>query len=174
MLIGRRGATFRTLTFCTGSVVLALVGVPETFDQVVGYYVKSADTIDAFIGSRVRLRRMTLGLSQEQLGEALGLTFQQVQKYEKGLNRIGAGRLYRIAQALSAPIEFFFEGLPACASRDDAAAVIERNTEIQSFIASPDGHVLALSFQRIQDPATRRRVLDLVNSIAPETLPVSG
>lgn len=117
---------------------------------------------------------MTLGLSQEQLGEALGLTFQQVQKYEKGQNRIGAGRLYRIAQALSVPIEFFFQGLPPSAAKPDTDAVIERNTEIQAFIASTDGHVLALAYQRIKDPATRRRVLELVNAIAPDRAPVSG
>ena len=128
--------------------------------------VKAADDIDAHIGSRVRLRRMTVGVSQEQLGEALGLTFQQIQKYEKGQNRIGAGRLYRIAQVLSTPIDYFFEGLPSAAQSVDPEAVVERSADIQSFIASPDGYALALAFQKIPDHVTRRRIIDLVSTIS--------
>ena len=135
---------------------------------------KSADNIDAYIGSRVRLRRITVGISQEHLGDALGLTFQQIQKYEKGQNRIGAGRLYRIAQILSAPVEFFFEGLPPSAPKPDADLVVARNAELQAFIASPDGHALALAFQKIRDQATRRRIIDLVTTIADDAAPVSG
>lgn len=135
---------------------------------MVGHVVKAADDIDAYIGSRVRLRRMTVGVSQEQLGDALGLTFQQIQKYEKGQNRIGAGRLYRIAQILSTPVEYFYEGLPPTAGTGAGATdtVVERSAEIQAFMSSPEGHALSLAFQRIHDPATRRRIVDLVSTIA--------
>ena len=135
---------------------------------------KTTLNIDAFIGSRVRMRRLSLEISQEQLGDVLGLTFQQVQKYEKGQHRIGAGRLYWIAQALSVPVEYFFEGLPSDATRPDTDQLIERNAEVQAFIASPDGHNLALAFQRIDDPATRRRILELINSIASESPSLSS
>lgn len=135
---------------------------------------KGADNIDAYIGSRVRLRRVTLGVSQEQLGAALGLTFQQIQKYEKGQNRIGAGRLYRIAQALSAPVEYFYQGLPPTAPEGDAPGVVARSAEIQSFIASSDGHSLALAFQRITDISTRKRIIDLIATIADDAVEISG
>ncbi|MEM6664110.1 MAG: helix-turn-helix domain-containing protein [Pseudomonadota bacterium] len=109
---------------------------------------------------------MTLGVSQEQLGSALGLTFQQVQKYEKGQNRVGAGRLYRISQALSVPVAFFYDGLPSPENRVENAEVAERSARIQAFLASPEGHALCLAFQQITSPATRRRLVDLVNTIA--------
>src|SRR5918911_3890216 len=73
---------------------------------------KAPNPIDRHVGSRVRMRRMLIGMSQEKLGEALGLTFQQVQKYEKGTNRIGASRLHRITNVLDVPIDFFYEGAP--------------------------------------------------------------
>ncbi len=133
---------------------------------MVGLAVKTADDIDAYIGSRVRLRRMTIGVSQEQLGDALGLTFQQVQKYEKGQNRIGAGRLYRIAQILSTPVGYFYEGLPPTADQLDPELVVERSADLQAFIASSDGHALSLAFQKIADPATRKRIVELVGTIA--------
>ena len=72
---------------------------------------KQANPVDGQVGNRVRLRRMLIGMSQERLGELLGLTFQQVQKYEKGVNRIGAGRLYQVAQILGVPINYFYEGV---------------------------------------------------------------
>ena len=109
---------------------------------------------------------MTLGISQEQLGAALGLTFQQVQKYEKGQNRIGAGRLYRIAQILSVPVQFFYEGLAPADDSEEAREASERSAAAQNFLASPEGHALSLSFQQITDPATRRRIVDLVSTIA--------
>ena len=130
--------------------------------------VKAADDIDAHVGSRVRLRRMTLNISQEQLGEALGLTFQQIQKYEKGQNRIGAGRLYKISQILSVPVEFFYEGLPVAGNSASEDKMAARNVEIQQFLASPDGHALSRAFLKIADSATRRRIVDLVNTIAQE------
>ena len=76
---------------------------------------KQANPIDIQVGNRVRIRRMLIGMSQEKLGDLLGLTFQQVQKYEKGVNRIGAGRLFEVARILNVPIDFFYEGVAACA-----------------------------------------------------------
>lgn len=109
---------------------------------------------------------MTLGISQEQLGEALGLTFQQVQKYEKGQNRVGAGRLYRISQILSVPVQFFYEGLPVSNDAPENSGVAELSAHIQAFLASSEGHSLCLAFQRIGNQATRRRLVELVNTIA--------
>lgn len=130
---------------------------------------KAADDIDAHVGNRVRMRRMTLSISQEQLGEALGLTFQQIQKYEKGQNRIGAGRLFKIAQILSVPVEFFYEGLPSTISSNEDQEAIERNAEVQRFLASPEGHALSAAFLKISCGATRRRIVDLVNTIAKDS-----
>ena len=128
--------------------------------------VRAADDVDAFVGSRVRIRRMTLGISQEHLGAALGLTFQQVQKYEKGQNRIGAGRLFRIAQILSVPVQYFYEGLPATIAEDEEGDVAERTASVQAFLASNEGHALSMAFLKIEDVPTRRRIVDLVNTIA--------
>lgn len=135
--------------------------------------VKAADNIDAHIGGRVRLRRMMSGISQEQLGEALGVTFQQIQKYEKGLNRIGAGRLYRIAQILDVAVEYFYDGLPHLngeASLKNGASIDpgadQASAEVMSFLASPEGYSLSRAFTRIEDAPTRRRLVELVRTIA--------
>ena len=129
---------------------------------------KAADDIDAFVGARVRLRRIEQGISQEHLGDALGLTFQQIQKYEKGQNRIGAGRLYRIARVLTVPVEFFYEGLPMPNDPQEQSAMAIRSARAQAFLATPEGHSLTAAFQRITDMSTRRRILDLVATIATE------
>lgn len=129
---------------------------------------KVADDIDVFVGARVRLRRIALGISQERLGDALGLTFQQIQKYERGQNRIGAGRLYRIAQVLSAPVEFFYQGLPAPCKQPGPGGAADLAVQAQAFLATPEGHSLSAAFQRITDGQTRRRIVDLVNTIATE------
>lgn len=134
-----------------------------------GAGVRSADDVDAFVGSRVRIRRMTLGISQEQLGAALGLTFQQVQKYEKGQNRIGAGRLFRIAQILSVPVQYFYDGLPTADAEEDTDDVAERTASVQAFLASAEGHALSMAFLKIDDVPTRRRIVDLVSTIAKGT-----
>ncbi len=137
---------------------------------------KGPNPIDVHVGSRVRLRRMSLGMSQERLGRHLGLTFQQVQKYEKGVNRIGASRLYAIARVLDAPVQFFFEempkaavaGLPSAAETEVEAAEPGGAIRISDFVASAEGLELNRSFQRITDQATRRRLAELVRSVAGE------
>lgn len=120
---------------------------------------KAPNPIDAHVGARLRLRRLTLGLSQEKLGRQLGLTFQQVQKYERGANRIGASRLYAIAQILEAPIAYFFEGL-------DELETTNPDERIEAMLSSPEAVELNRSFARIRDQATRRRLADLVRSVA--------
>lgn len=127
---------------------------------------KATDSVDAHIGGRVRLRRMTIGMSQEQLGDALGLTFQQVQKYEKGLNRIGAGRLYRIGQILSVPVEYFYEGLPSAAGPVATPDADKRGAEVMAFLSTSEGYSLSTAFAQIDDAPTRRRLVDLVRTIA--------
>jgi transcriptional regulator with XRE-family HTH domain len=122
---------------------------------------KKANPIDAQVGNRVRIRRMLIGMSQERLGDLLGLTFQQVQKYEKGVNRIGAGRLFEIARILGVPIDFFYDGVGA--STENAA---EAAPPVMEFVSSGEGLQLSLAFMKIKDPKVRKRVLDLVKSLA--------
>jgi transcriptional regulator with XRE-family HTH domain len=131
-----------------------------------GLKLRSADEVDAHVGRRLRQRRIALGISQEQLGADLGLTFQQVQKYEKGQNRISAGRLYKLALILSVPVQYFFEGVPGNNGAPPAHGGLPGESEIQAFLASPEGLALTTGFMRISDPATRRRIVDLVNTIA--------
>ncbi|HEY6030484.1 MAG TPA: helix-turn-helix transcriptional regulator [Gaiellaceae bacterium] len=123
---------------------------------------KSPNPTDVHVGSRVRMRRMMLSMSQEKLGDALNLTFQQVQKYEKGTNRIGASRLQQIAHILQVPVSFFFEGGP---SADGKPAVDAVPDYAQAFLAMTDGLSIARSFTKL-DPKLRRRVADLVEEMA--------
>lgn len=125
--------------------------------------------IDVHVGSRVRLRRMLLGISQEKLGERLGLTFQQVQKYEKGVNRIGASRLFDLAQVLGVSVQFFYDDAPA---GESAAAAVPGladrpgDSYIFDFLNTREGLELNKAFARISDPKARRAILDLVRSLA--------
>jgi transcriptional regulator with XRE-family HTH domain len=135
------------------------------------------DQIDVHVGHRVRLRRMMIGLSQERLGEKLGLTFQQIQKYEKGANRISASRLFRIAEVLDVPVAFFFEGLPGRHGEDETTGFAEDNPApyMLDFIGTPEGLQLNRAFTRIADPAVRRRIVDLVKSlVGPDDSPGDG
>jgi transcriptional regulator with XRE-family HTH domain len=130
---------------------------------------KSPNPTDKYVGSRVRMRRLMLGMSQEKLGEKLGLTFQQVQKYEKGTNRIGASRLQHISQILKVPVSFFFEGVsPAARPADDGTARAPVADYVSDFLSSSDGLALTKAFTNIKDSKLRRRVVDLVEEIAGE------
>ena len=124
---------------------------------------KKPNPIDAQVGNRVRIRRMLIGMSQEKLGDLLGLTFQQVQKYEKGINRIGAGRLFEIARILDVPVDFFYDGVGA-----PSDALTETSAPVMEFVSSSEGLQLSLAFMKIRDPKVRKRVLDLVKSLAEE------
>jgi len=123
--------------------------------------------IDVHVGSRVRLRRMFIGMSQERLGEQMNLTFQQIQKYEKGTNRIGASRLFQLAEVLSVPVGFFFEGLEA-PHRGLTAGFAEPNSEsyVMDFLDSREGVELNRAFVRIQDPKVRKSIVDMVRAMA--------
>ena len=132
---------------------------------------RRANPVDVHVGSRVRLRRMLLGMSQEKLGEHLGLTFQQIQKYEKGINRIGASRLYDLARVLGVPVQFFYEELPA---RGDATTgLAERPAESYAveFLGSREGLELNKAFARITDPRVRRSIVELVRAYAGDVEP---
>jgi transcriptional regulator with XRE-family HTH domain len=127
---------------------------------------KQPNPIDIHVGSRVRLRRMMLGMSQEKLGEALGITFQQIQKYEKGTNRIGASRLQHIASVLTVPVSFFFEDAPGTPA--DAANLENSRDYVVDFLSSSEGVQLNKAFVRIKDAKLRRRIIDLVRAVAGE------
>jgi len=128
---------------------------------------KQPNPIDIHVGSRVRLRRMMLSMSQEKLGEQLGITFQQIQKYEKGTNRIGASRLQHIARVLSVPISFFFEDAPATPGSAPTGVEESSSTSyVVDFLSSSEGIQLNKAFVRIKDAHQRRRVIDLVRAMA--------
>jgi transcriptional regulator with XRE-family HTH domain len=129
---------------------------------------KAPNPIDKHVGSRVRMRRMMLSMSQEKLGDALGLTFQQVQKYEKGTNRIGASRLQQISQILQVPVAFFFEGAPALGPYPDGMKEAPSPAYVSDFLATSEGLALTKAFTRIKEPKLRRRIVDLVEEIAEE------
>jgi transcriptional regulator with XRE-family HTH domain len=130
---------------------------------------KTPNPIDKHVGSRVRMRRMMVGMSQEKLGDALGLTFQQVQKYEKGTNRIGASRLQQISHILQVPVAFFFEGAPQSSGDiDQHLDGAPSPAYVSDFLATSDGLALTKSFMRIKDAKLRRRIVDLVEQIVGE------
>ena len=131
--------------------------------------------IDVHVGSRIRLRRTLLGMSQERLGEALGLTFQQVQKYERGVNRVGASRLFDLSRVLDVPISFFFDDMPESLASTYGSQVSRRAA---GFAEMQDGFTddalnrretleLVRAYYRITDPAVRKRVFDLIKSMGP-------
>jgi transcriptional regulator with XRE-family HTH domain len=128
---------------------------------------KSPNPIDIHVGSRVRLRRMMLGMSQEKLGSGLGITFQQIQKYEKGTNRIGASRLQHIARLLSVPVSFFFDDAPG-AEPGVGIADTDQSSFVVDFLASHEGLALNRAFLKIKDQKVRRKLVDLAQALASE------
>jgi transcriptional regulator with XRE-family HTH domain len=127
---------------------------------------KAPDPIDRHVGSRVRMQRILMKMSQEKLGEALGLTFQQVQKYEKGTNRIGASRLQQISKTLNVPPSFFFEGAPTVQAAGDGFAEVSSSQYVVDFLSTAEGLHLNRAFARIKDPKVRKRVIDLIVTLA--------
>jgi transcriptional regulator with XRE-family HTH domain len=126
---------------------------------------KVPNPIDKHVGSRVRMRRLMLAMSQEKLGAALGLTFQQVQKYERGANRIGASRLQQMSHILQVPVEFFFEGAPNASEPHGDGSTLSM-AHIDDFVSNSDGLRLIGAFMRIDNAAVRRRIVMLVQEIA--------
>jgi transcriptional regulator with XRE-family HTH domain len=121
---------------------------------------------DKHVGRRVRMRRLMLGLSQTKLADALGLTFQQVQKYEKGTNGIGGSRLQHISQILQVPPAFFFEGVPQARDEPHAQTNTPSPQYVSDYLATPDGLHLTKAFMKIPDPKLRRSIVNLVEQIA--------
>jgi transcriptional regulator with XRE-family HTH domain len=127
---------------------------------------KAPNPIDKYVGSRVRMRRMMLSMSQEKLGNALGLTFQQVQKYEKGTNRIGASRLQQISNILQVPVSFFFDGAPELLPHSSEFSEAPSPLYVADFLATSDGLALTRAFMRIEDSKLRRKIVELVEQMA--------
>jgi transcriptional regulator with XRE-family HTH domain len=133
---------------------------------------RSSDPVDRYVGSRVRMRRLMLGLSQSKLADQVELTFQQVQKYEKGSNRIGAGRLYQLSHILDVPVSFFFEGAPrptGLPSRNRRDAPSPRY--LSDFLATTNGQALVKAFMRIKRTAVRRNIVRFLEAMADESGP---
>jgi transcriptional regulator with XRE-family HTH domain len=128
---------------------------------------KAPNPIDKHVGSRVRMRRMMIGMSQEKLGDKLGITFQQIQKYEKGTNRIGASRLQQIATVLSVPVSFFFEGAPVPETGGGHSEPASP-AYVSDFLATSDGLALTKAFMKVKDAKVRRRIVDLVEAMVAE------
>ena len=135
--------------------------------------------IDVHVGSRIRLRRTLLGMSQERLGDSLGLTFQQVQKYERGVNRVGASRLYDLSRVLDVPISFFFDDMPDTSGNGQGSTHVAGFSERSEFggpvddpLAKRETLELVRAYFRITDPSVRKRVFDLIKSMGPADLPV--
>jgi transcriptional regulator with XRE-family HTH domain len=130
---------------------------------------KKPNPIDVHVGSRVRLRRTMLGMSQEKLGEHLGITFQQIQKYEKGANRVGASRLQQIARVLNTPVSFFFEDAPGSGgSAPQGFAEGDNTNYVVDFLSSTEGLQLNRAFVKIKDPKVRRKIVEMVRALADE------
>ncbi|GIX18131.1 MAG: hypothetical protein KatS3mg119_2317 [Rhodothalassiaceae bacterium] len=125
------------------------------------------DPIDVHVGSRVRLRRTLLGMSQEKLGDALGLTFQQIQKYERGANRIGASRLYKIAKILNVPVSYFYEELPdeVEASNRGLSDIAPEPFEVDQ-LNKRETLELVRAYYRVKDARVRKRIFELIKAIA--------
>jgi len=129
---------------------------------------KSPTSIDAYVGSRVRARRKLLRLSQAGLAERIGVTFQQIQKYEKGINRIGASRLQTIAETLGVPVQFFFENDTEPTTYN---LVSNGKDDLNAFLASKDAQALNRAFMAIESPAIRQKLVALAKSLARNTHP---
>ena len=131
--------------------------------------------IDVHVGSRIRLRRTLLGMSQERLGEALGLTFQQVQKYERGVNRVGASRLFDLSRVLDVPISFFFDDMPDSLANTFGGQIGRRSSGFpeasdafgDDTLSRRETLELVRAYYRITDPAVRKRVFELIKSMGP-------
>ena len=142
--------------------------IAAPFEETQEMSTKAPNPVDKHVGSRVRMRRIMLGMSQEKLGEALGLTFQQVQKYEKGTNRVGASRIQQICEILQVPVSFLFEGSPTGISKAEglSEAPAPSPAYVSDFLATSEGLALTRAFTRITDAKLRRSIVDMVEQIA--------
>jgi transcriptional regulator with XRE-family HTH domain len=143
------------------------VALPITHNAVgAGLSGREVSAVDIHVGRRVRAGRLACGMSQESLAEIVGITFQQIQKYENGMNRIGTGRLYAISRALQLPVAYFFEGLDKEPSRSGGNSNIEMISEA---LATKEGIRIAIALSRIRNQAVRRRIADLLEAMITES-----
>ena len=150
----------------TGTTKSRKTGPKSPPGMVTGATVKDPQPVDRHVGSRVRMRRMMVGMSQEKLGEACGITFQQIQKYEKGTNRMGASRLHHIARVLDVPIEFFYEGASSDQGSNGPIMVDGQSRSMTDFLATSEGLELVRAFTAIKDSKVRRRIVDVAKAVA--------
>jgi transcriptional regulator with XRE-family HTH domain len=154
-------------------VVTRMPRTPMSLDGTAAEAESRPSPIDVHVGSRIRLRRTLMGMSQERLGEALGLTFQQVQKYERGVNRVGASRLYDLSRVLDVPISFFFDDMPdrSGGGGEGSGGFAERQEAFGGLPEDPlskrETLELVRAYYRIADPAQRKRVFDLIKAMGP-------
>lgn len=127
---------------------------------------KIPNPVDKHVGSRVRMRRVLIGMSQEKLGEALGITFQQIQKYEKGTNRIGASRMQQISTVMGVPVSYFFDDAPGSDGAAKGFGEASGSDYVVDFLTTTEGLQLNKSFVRITDAKVRRKIVDLVTALA--------
>jgi len=132
--------------------------------------VSESHPVDVYVGKRLRLKRTLLGLSQEAIGNAIGVTFQQIQKYERGINRMGASRLHDFARALGVPVSYFFEGYSAEAPSGGAYGMAESEGPAFEHEQVPNRETMEImrAYYRIKNPMQRKRVLELMKSMADE------
>ena len=152
-------------------VVESSVSILADRDDLYETQGRKPNPVDVHVGSRVRYRRMIIGMSQEKLGEKMNLTFQQIQKYEKGTNRIGASRLFQLSKILEVPVGYFFEDAFANAAPAQATHGLhepEQEGYLLDFLNSREGLDLNKAFAKIHDPKVRRRVIDLVRALSDE------
>jgi transcriptional regulator with XRE-family HTH domain len=141
-------------------------GATSAPTTIANYQARSATTIDTHIGNRIRLLRLSRGLSQERLGEAVGITFQQVQKYESGVNRISASRLYGLAQHLGVSFEYFFDGI---ANQETTALLDRGDTDIAKLLATREGVALIKAYSSLGDPRLQRAIVHFLTIVANRT-----
>jgi transcriptional regulator with XRE-family HTH domain len=135
---------------------------------------KTPNPVDKHVGSRVRMRRVLIGMSQEKLGEALGITFQQIQKYEKGTNRIGASRMQQISNVMGVPVSYFFEDAPGAEAGSHAGFGESQGSDyVVDFLTTSEGLQLNKSFVKITDPKVRKKLVDLVSALAEQHVKAS-
>jgi len=126
---------------------------------------KEANPIDKYVGSRVRMRRLMLEMSQEKLAKAIGITFQQIQKYERGANRMGASRMQQVANVLQVPVSFFFEGAPQARGQSAGEGDASLPTYVVDFLATADGISLTKAFMQIKNSKLRQCIVELIEQI---------
>lgn len=126
----------------------------------------SPDPVDIHVGARVRLRRTLLGMSQEKLGKALGLTFQQVQKYERGANRIGSSRLFQLSRILDVPVSFFFDEMTTDTTKK-ADGMAEGNKQVFEVdkLSRRETLELVRAYYKISDPSVRKKIFEMVKAV---------